>query len=125
MNVLYNSIRHKKTTVSSATAPTYLLPRPPPHEIPTYNDHTLSTDNDDSIDYDYNDMKHVSNGRHASRDLTPLFMAAETLSSTPSKHLPTTNAASSGPIRCVAMTNSGMQCRLRSIPGAVTCHRHS
>ena len=87
-----------------------------PFEQDHAHNHSLASSLDEDSIIEYEVEKKPDSGR-ASRDLTPQFMAAETLSSTPSK-------ASSGPARCVAMTNSGMQCRLRSIPGSVTCHRH-
>ncbi|CAI8024144.1 Protein brambleberry [Geodia barretti] len=121
LNWLCVSLKRNRKTAP----PVFSLPNSQPY-VHTHSDrapfeqdhahnHSLasSLDEDSIIEYE---VEKPANGR-ASRDLTPQFLAAETLSSTPSKAL-------SGPARCVAMTNSGMQCRLRSIPGSVTCHRH-
>ena len=58
-----------------------------------------------------------------SRDLTPQFVAAETLSSTPTK-VSIAFAGIGVQQRCTAITHTGAQCRLRSQPGSRTCHRH-
>ena len=103
---------------SAAAVPTnFLPPQPhPPSPLPLHCTHSFPCDDspNGSVEYEV-DKKPYSRSGRASRDLTPQFMATETLSSTPSK--------TSG--RCVAMTHSGMQCRLRALPGAMTCHRHS
>lgn len=129
VNWIYVSFRSSTSTHS----PTYYLHSSQPHMHPmshpppshhsshphntSYNDGTLEANHNDSLEYEIDTKPHSC---RASRDLTLQFRAAETLSSTPTKV-----SASHGPVRCVALTHSGVQCRLRPLPGEVTCHKHS
>ena len=134
VNWIYVHVRRSPSTAP----PVFSLPSQPhlpphsSHPHPHTVDHFLSSHHDDSLadslngspEYELETKPCSGQASHdltpqfrSSRDLTPQFRAAETLSSTPSK--------ADGPVRCIAMTHSGLQCRLRSLPGGVTCHKHS
>lgn len=143
MNWIYIAIRRKPTAPPPPPPqPIISLPSSQPHVIQSQPadhayfppDHThfnqsivTVSEEDESIDVEYDvESKPVRNGR-ASRDLTPQFMAAETLCSTPSKSSSSSVhiTPASRPTRCVAMTTNGMQCRCRPVLGSVTCRRHN
>ena len=125
VNWLYISFRR---TTSSTVPAAFLLPPSQPHPHTSHphssqhQPHPYHYDNHSDVEDDYVEYEISTKpcSARASRDLTPQFTAAETLSSTPSKA-----SAAAGHARCVAVTHSGIQCRLRSIPGTSTCHRHS